>query len=463
MDKKIKWIIGLLIVVIGTAGFAGYLSLTTPRITFMKEAVLEVHTKDYDPLTFIEAVANGDQQDVTIKRNAINPDVVGSYEIEYQLGSITSRLMVKVVDSIPPKVVTQEPTIEVKDALTPEQCIKEIHDETKTSAAFKTQYRFDVLGEYPVTVYVTDEGGNCTSMDTIVHVVAADTIPPVITAQDITLPMQDSFDALAYAQAMDERDGVVSVEVLTSTVEPMKPGSYQVVYQARDAKGNISTKEISVIVQAKNTSSDKIIYLTIDDGPSANTPAILDILDRYQVKATFFVTAQCPQYYHYIGLAAAKGHAIGLHTYSHDYAAVYASDQAYFNDLQRISDIVVEQSGQRSMILRFPGGSSNTISANYNTGIMSRLTKAVQQRGYRYFDWNSSSGDGNSAAPSATLIANAKSYGGRSPLMFLSHDHAGSRSSVEALPAIIEYYQGLGYAFLTIDTSTNGYHHGVQN
>ena len=261
-------------------------------------------------------------------------------------------------------------------------------------------------------------------------------------------------------EAIDDRDGKINFTINKSNFDAKQPGRYSITYQAIDKAGNKTEINRTVIVQEKT--SGKIIYLTIDDGPSANTPKVLEILDRYHVKATFFVTAQCPSYLGYIKTAYQKGHAIGLHTYSHDYGALYASESAYFKDLQNISDVVKQQTGLTPNIIRFPGGSSNTVSSNV-PGLMTRLAKAVQERGYQYYDWNSSSGDGNSALPSASLIQEATSYGGASPLMMLTHDHPGSQASVEALPAIIEYYQSLGYTFKTVDSSVSGFHHGINN
>ena len=110
------------------------------------------------------------------------------------------------------------------------------------------------------------------------------------------------------------------------------------------------------------TESDKVMYLTFDDGPSQNTEKILDILDKYQIKATFFVTAEHPSYLDMIQEAHARGHMIGVHTYSHNYEEIYQSSDAYFNDLEKMNDIIESQIGHRVKIMRFPGGSSNTIS-----------------------------------------------------------------------------------------------------
>lgn len=206
---------------------------------------------------------------------------------------------------------------------------------------------------------------------------------------------------------------------------------------------------------------EKVVYLTLDDGPSELTPKVLEILDRYQAKATFFITNQNPEYAYLIKEAYDKGHTIGLHTYSHDYQTVYASVDAYFSDLEAIGKVAEEQIGYVPCFIRFPGGSSNTISANYTSGIMTTLAKEVQNRGYQYYDWNASSGDG-SVQPVENLIANAKNCS-ENNIVLLSHDANGKETTIEALPAIIEYYQSQGYVFKALDRESYAPHHGINN
>lgn len=215
------------------------------------------------------------------------------------------------------------------------------------------------------------------------------------------------------------------------------------------------------IVGSSQESAEKVVYLTLDDGPSENTPKVLEILDRYNAKATFFVTNINPSYLYLIKEAYDKGHTIGLHTYSHDYAAVYASVDAYFSDLEAIGQVVKEQIGYVPCFIRFPGGSSNTISANYTNGIMSVLVQEAQNRGYQYYDWNCSSGDG-SVQPTDVLVANGTS-GVNNNIVLLSHDANGKETTVEALPSIIEYYQSQGYTFKALDKQSFTAHHGVNN
>lgn len=208
-------------------------------------------------------------------------------------------------------------------------------------------------------------------------------------------------------------------------------------------------------------SDEKVVYLTLDDGPSKNTQAVLDILDKYNAKATFFVTGAMPEYKDMIQKAYDKGHTIGMHTYSHDYAKVYASVDAYFRDLDQIGQLVKEEIGYVPCFIRFPGGSSNTISASYTKGIMTTLTQEVQARGYQYYDWNGSSGDG-AVRTTEQLVDQATSFHDNN-IILLSHDSETKDTTVEALPKIIEYYQSQGYVFKALDLNSYVAHHGVNN
>ncbi len=190
---------------------------------------------------------------------------------------------------------------------------------------------------------------------------------------------------------------------------------------------------------------------------------MIDILARYNAKATFFVTGNNQSYNYLIKEAHDAGHAIGLHTYTHNYAQVYASDDAFFADLQQISDMVEGIIGEKSMLTRFPGGSSNTVSSNYNAGIMSRLVEALPARGYQYFDWNVSSSDasGNNVATEKIIASSTASSAEKIVLLF--HDTAAKDTTVEALPTIIEHYKAQGYVFLALTHDSYAAHHGVNN
>lgn len=199
---------------------------------------------------------------------------------------------------------------------------------------------------------------------------------------------------------------------------------------------------------------EKIAYLTFDDGPSDITPKILDILDRYNVKATFFVIGNTSEFgkrmYRNI---AERGHAIGNHTFSHDYNKIYRSVVAFKKDFNKLQDLLEETIGYRPKILRFPGGSDNTVS--WRVGgkrIMYEITQTMLREGYMYFDWNADSEDANRVTVSKQVIQRAaiEKSRGKKEVIILMHDNSTKMTTVEALPGIIEGLKAQGFHFRTL-------------
>lgn len=182
------------------------------------------------------------------------------------------------------------------------------------------------------------------------------------------------------------------------------------------------------------------VYLTFDDGPSSNTNKILDILAQYDVKATFFVVGKEGEWaedaYKRI---VEEGHTLGMHSYTHVYQSIYASVEAYAEDLNRLKDYLYEVTGVESRFVRFPGGSSNTVS-KIN---MREFIAYLNEEGITYFDWNVSSGDaGGRLLEAEEIVANCiNGIGNKDTVVILMHDAAGRPTTVEALPALIERIQ----------------------
>ncbi len=225
-----------------------------------------------------------------------------------------------------------------------------------------------------------------------------------------------------------------------------------------------STKKPKPVAQNPKPTG-KICYLTFDDGPTSNTLKILKILDKYDVKATFFVVDTPQTKIEYVKQIHATGHTIGLHSNSHNYAQIYKSTTAYFTDLKKISNTVKKYTGVESKVMRFPGGGSNMVSAQYKKGIMSTLTHEVTKKGYTYFDWNVDSGDASATTVSRTKIVNNVLNGakGKSSICVLMHDAKAKTTTVDALPKIIEGLKKQGFTFKPLTKDCYGYHHGVNN
>lgn len=206
---------------------------------------------------------------------------------------------------------------------------------------------------------------------------------------------------------------------------------------------------------------EKVVYLTFDDGPSENTQKVLDILDEYDAKATFFITGSHEECRPLIKKAYEAGHTIGLHTYSHEYDEVYSSVDAYFKDLEKVGKVAEEQIGYVPCFIRFPGGSSNAVSKKYTKGIMTELAGLVEEKGYQYYDWNIDSGDG--AGKSTEELKSNSTTDKFHHVMILFHDSQSKGNTVEALPSILEYYKERGYEFRAIDRESYVSHHSINN
>ena len=185
------------------------------------------------------------------------------------------------------------------------------------------------------------------------------------------------------------------------------------------------------------------------------------MLARYNVKATFFVTALNSDYEDMIGRAYNEGHSIAVHTYSHDYRKIYASEKAFFDDFNAMEDVIYRQTGQYTKLCRFPGGSSNTVSA-FNPGIMSRLVTIMNNLGYCYFDWNVSSGDAGETNSTRDIIYNIEAGCSQNVLnVVLQHDIKDY--SVNAVEEVIIWGLNNGYTFRALEENSWGSHHSLFN
>ena len=200
-----------------------------------------------------------------------------------------------------------------------------------------------------------------------------------------------------------------------------------------------SSAEASEPVAEESFGQEEIhkVYLTFDDGPSIYTNDILDILDSYNVKATFFVVGkEETNAEEALQRIVDEGHTLGMHSYSHKYKELYESMDSFTQDFARIRDYIYQATGEESVCYRFPGGSSNTVSEID----MHDFIDYLDSQGVEYYDWNVSSGDGGSMKLSTdTLLENCtKDIDTRDTSIILLHDSAEKPTTVEALPDIIE-------------------------
>lgn len=202
----------------------------------------------------------------------------------------------------------------------------------------------------------------------------------------------------------------------------------------------------------------KYAYLTFDDGPSANTEAILDILDEHNVKATFFVNGHtgATMETRYKAIVE-RGHALGIHTYTHKYSSVYANIESFANEVESLRTYLYDLTGVDVRLFRFPGGSSNTIVDDINPYI-----KWIIDNGYSYHDWNCSNGDAEKTKPTVQQIIDncmIQVDQGYKNLVILMHDTKSKDTTVEALPTLIQKLKENGYEIRAIDERSVPVHH----
>ncbi len=197
-------------------------------------------------------------------------------------------------------------------------------------------------------------------------------------------------------------------------------------------------------------SDKKVAYLTFDDGPSENTREVLEILKKYDIKATFFMIAGSvtPDRYDLIKEMINQGHVVGIHTYSHNYKKIYASVKDYLDDFYLAYTRMYEVTGAQPVVFRFPGGSYN----KYMKGIRKQVMAEMERRGFIYYDWQVSAEDsiGNPTRASVTrnVLKDFKKY--NKPII-LMHDSSVNDVTVQSLESIIKTIKEAGYTFDTVD------------
>lgn len=385
------------------------------------------------------------------------------YSASYLFWNASEIRSVQVLDSIPPSISL----VSVPGHYT-------VHGETYQEEGFSAWDTADgdltdkvVRQEKDgfVTYSVVDQSGNRTTVSRKIFYVD-------LTAPELTLLGAEPFIITAgedFAEpgwsAVDNISGDLNDRVkVEGFVDKYLAGSYQLTYTVKDDSGNTAEAYRTVLVEAKAVPETvkpdgKVIYLTFDDGPGPYTDDLLWILDQYDAKATFFVVNT--DYVDVVKDIVAQGHSVGIHSVCHDYHVIYESSEAYFQDILTMQQIIYDKTGVMTYLMRFPGGSSNTVS-RFNPGIMTYLTQAVEDCGFQYFDWNVDSMDAGGAKDWEDVYENViDGAKNRRISVVLQHDIKGF--SVSAVEKILIWGKENGYKFLALDMTSPTSHHGVNN
>lgn len=215
-------------------------------------------------------------------------------------------------------------------------------------------------------------------------------------------------------------------------------------FHSANTASNNFMENVSNLVKGK----EKVAYLTFDDGPSLVTPKILDILNKENVKASFFVIGKSVEAHpEIVKRAYDEGHYIANHTYSHNNSILYRSSESFSNEIKK-TDIAIGNAigvdGYSSLIFRFPNG---FMSPQYKAK-KKEMAKLLSQMNYAYIDWNCLNNDSIKKYNSSQLLNNLKkSSKNKDTLVILMHDTKDVSNSSLALEDSIEYLKSEGYSF----------------
>lgn len=211
------------------------------------------------------------------------------------------------------------------------------------------------------------------------------------------------------------------------------------------------------------TSNKKIAYLTFDDGPYFNTNKIFEILDKYNINATFFLTningencfdKKSENCYALYKEYVKRGHTIANHTFTHAiFKGLYNSPSSFIEAVKKQHDHIKEQTdGYITNILRFPGGIP-TAKAKLGANGFDKVTEELRKMGYGWTDWTAENGDGKDIQNKQQAWNMITSYLNDNIEVILLHDYNSITTSM--LPELIEYLQNKGYILLPLFYESN--------
>lgn len=405
---------------------------------------------------------------------AVDTDMLGQYRVnyffKYRNRTYNPSRLVYVIDTQSPEIALNGKEIVAVETFSDYKepgCKATDNYDGDITDAVQVSYSEVYEHEIEVKYAVQDSSGNTVQAYRTVEI--RDITPPKVTLngyKTVYVIKGEKYKEKG-AKASDNRDGdVTNTLQIEGEIDTSKLGTYIIEYSAADSAGNKGTETRKIKVVEPEKLEGNVIYLTFDDGPSDSaTEKILNVLTKNNVKATFFIiNFDTKKKADLIKRMVNEGHTVAIHGYSHVYEDIYCSEKAFMNNINSLRDKVKSLTGYTSTIMRFPGGTSNTIS-DFNPGIMTKLEKTVQDEGYIYFDWNIDSADTSGKRYTADkLYHNVTSELKKNRAnVVLMHDIGDGARKAKAVQMIIDYGKENGYVFAPITEATPLVRHPVMN
>lgn len=198
-------------------------------------------------------------------------------------------------------------------------------------------------------------------------------------------------------------------------------------------------------------STQKVIYLTFDDGPSPFTLDILDSLNTFSMKATFFMLEpNMRMHQKELHAIIDNGHIPALHGVTHNVSKIYRSEKTVVAEMAQAQSTLIKLTGTGTELIRTPYGSAPYMKPSYK--------KAVEEAGFKLWDWTVDSEDwkyrnGEYVNKVIQQIENFK-YSDR-PIVILLHDR---KSTAEHLPKLLTYLKDNGYTTEVLNNGLTAFH-----
>ena len=265
-------------------------------------------------------------------------------------------------------------------------------------------------------------------------------------------------DKNSYAYASEIIDETIYVQDEKADIKDEKVDVEDINIESQPSHDHINisedSEEILIVDEPEKVKDGKYegikVYLTFDDGPSIYSNDILNILDEYDVKATFFVNGKTDwsskEIYRRI---VNEGHTLGMHSYSHDYGVIYNSLDEFENDFTKLWNLLYDVTGHKATIYRFPGGSLNYVNRNG----MDEFIRFLNEKSIKYYDWNVVNGDASGIEYTKEQLEDNVLNGieSKKTAIVLMHDTSSKRATVESLPELIESLLSEGATILPLD------------
>ncbi len=278
----------------------------------------------------------------------------------------------------------------------------------------------------------------------------------------IVLPIIAAVSLLFKSQKLSDELNTVKALADKSTINPILVDKIESAEQSSQIETPVAESEsidyqldypdlYATPVAKKLSKGEKKVYLTFDDGPSKQTPKILDVLDEFQVKATFFVVYKNDEFSNSMYKEIVnRGHTIGVHSASHNYNKIYSSVEYYLEDFNKMYLHIYELTGVKIDLFRFPGGSINS----HNQSTYQPIIAEMIRRGFTFHDWNVQSGDTTKNVTKELIYNNVvNNVLKRNKSVVLMHDILSEVATVQALPEIIEEIKREGFSIDKLDAT----------